>query len=234
MPIFVTDCPRCGSKQMTMDVTAAVHRFERHNWQQWYEIFCVCRTCHRPSIMLIAQQDIKSKVATSAAAMLSFNGSLNDDFRIDGPITLKDNFRHEPPEFLPDDVLRAYTEATQCLAIGCYNAAATMFRLCLDLVTRPLLPDPADTSRPQPSGKHRRDLGLRLEWLFENSLLPSALKELSACVREDSNDAAHRGNLEKSDAEDLLDFCNVLLDRLITEPAKLQRAAERRASRRGP
>jgi hypothetical protein len=35
---------------------------------------------------------------------------------------------------------------------------ARMFRLCIDLVTRPLLPDPSDSSRPQPNHKQRRDL----------------------------------------------------------------------------
>ncbi len=234
MPIFVTDWPRCGATRMTMDVRAAVYRYSRHNWQNWYEIFCECRACHRPSIMLIAQQDINSKVAANANSVMSFNGSLNDHFRVDGPITLKDNFTHKPPEFLPGEVLKIYTEASKCLSIGCYNAAATMFRLCLDLVTTPLLPDPADTAAAQPNSKQRRDLGLRLAWLLDNGRLPENLRDLSVCIREDANDGAHRGNLEKQDAEDILDFCNALLERLITEPAKLQKAAERRASRRTP
>ena len=85
----------------------------------------------------------------------------------------------------------------------------------------------------QPNAKQRRDLGLRLEWMFEHSILPESLGELSKCVREDANDGAHRGTLTKEDAEDVHDFCHALLERLITEPAKLKLAEERRRQRRG-
>jgi hypothetical protein len=219
---------------MSMDVLAAVFRHVEYNWQRWYEVFCSCRACHRPSIILIAQQESNSDTAVSAQTVMAYKGSLNDHFSVKGPITLKDKFVHEPPGFLPEDVLRIYTEAVSCLAIRCYNASATMFRLCLDLATRPLLPDQDDKSVKQPSSKERRELGLRLEWMFANGLIPSALKELSGCVREDANDAAHRGTLGKEDAEDLLDFTDALLERLITEPAKLERAAERSVTRRAP
>lgn len=234
MPLFVADCPRCASKKMSMDVSAAVFRFVEYNWQRHYEIFCQCRACHRPSIFLVAQEEINSSVAASAESILLYKGSLNDHFRSKGPVTLKDNFVHEPPAFLPEDVLRIYTEAVSCLAINCYNASATMFRLCLDLVTLPLLPEQAADSESQPNKRQRRDLGLRLAWLFDAGLLPASLKELSSCVREDANDGAHRGNLTKEDVEDLLDFTDSLLERLITEPAKLEKAAERRANRRLP
>src|SRR5258708_6245693 len=109
-----------------------------------------------------------------------------------------------------------------------------MFRLCVDLTTRPLLPAPEDTTTPQPNSKQRRDLGLRLTWLFDNGKLPSDLRELARCIREDANDGAHVGNLTKEDAEDLLDFTTALLERLIiiTEPKKLELAEARRKDRR--
>ena len=61
--------------------------------------------------------------------------------------------------------------------------------------------------------EQRRDLGLRLPWLFGKGLLPEALKELSTCIKEDGNDGAHAGTLQKTDAEDLLDFTTALLQR---------------------
>jgi hypothetical protein len=234
MPIFVTDCPRCGSQHMTMDVSSAVYRYAQYNWQRWYEVFCVCRACHKPSIILAAQTEVKAPSAITTETVLAYRGSLNDFLRPEGPITLKDNFAHSPPDFLPDDVLRIYSEAVNCLAINCYNASATMFRLCLDLATRPMLPELDNTSIPQPNSKQRRDLGLRLQWMFENGAIPRELEHLSGCVREDGNDAAHRGTLSKADAEDLLDFTDALLTRLITEPEKLRLAAKRRTERRNP
>jgi Domain of unknown function (DUF4145) len=100
-----------------------------------------------------------------------------------------------------------------------------------------LLPVPDDSAQglgagPQPNSKTRRDLGLRLAWLFDNRILPSDLRELAKCIREDANDGAHVGNLTKEDAEDLLDFTTALLERLITEPKRLALAEERRRARR--
>jgi hypothetical protein len=68
--------------------------------------------------------------------------------------------------------------------------------------------------------------------LFDNGMLPLDLRELAKCVREDGNDGAHVGNLTEQDAEDLLDFTVTLLERLITEPRKLQLAETRRIKRR--
>jgi len=43
------------------------------------------------------------------------------------------------------------------------------------------------------NAKTRRDLGLRLPWLFNNNKLPVDLGELSAAIWEDRNDGAHQG-----------------------------------------
>ena len=104
-----------------------------------------------------------------------------------------------------------------------------MFRLCVDMATRSMLPT-EDT--PGLSAKIRRDLGLRLPWLFESERLPESLRELSSCIKEDGNDGAHAGNLSESDASDLLDFSAALLERIYTEPERLRLAKERRDARR--
>ena len=104
-----------------------------------------------------------------------------------------------------------------------------MFRLCVDLATKSMLPA-EDT--PGLNAKTRRDLGLRLPWLFENSRLPESLKDLSSCIKEDGNDGAHSGNLSEADASDLLDFSVALLERIFTEPERLRLAKERRDARR--
>ena len=80
--------------------------------------------------------------------------------------------------------------------------------------------------------KTRRNLGLRLPWLFDNSILPEVLRELSSCVKDDGNDGAHEGTLKKEEAEDLLDFTFAILERIYTEPKRVQIAKERREARR--
>jgi hypothetical protein len=104
-----------------------------------------------------------------------------------------------------------------------------MFRMCVDLATRSMLPSGEEAGL---NAKTRRDLGLRLPWLFERGYLPADLRELSTCIREDGNDGAHAGTLMREDAEDLLDFTRALLERVYTEPERLRLAEERRVARR--
>ena len=108
------------------------------------------------------------------------------------------------------------------MAVGCYNAAGAMFRLCLDLATKKLAS----------SSKAKLNLSPRLEWLFDNDKLPEGLKELSAVVKDDGNDAAHDGTLDEAAAEDLLTFTERLLTQLYTEPTKIQIAQQRRKDRK--
>jgi hypothetical protein len=104
-----------------------------------------------------------------------------------------------------------------------------MFRLCIDLATRAMLPN---GEVPGLNAKTRRNLGLRLPWLFDTGRLPDALKELSSCIKEDGNDGAHEGNLTENDAWDLLDFTSILLERIYSEPERLRKATARRGARR--
>ncbi|WP_232834592.1 DUF4145 domain-containing protein [Rhodoferax ferrireducens] len=104
-----------------------------------------------------------------------------------------------------------------------------MFRLSVDLATQELLPPASEVGGP--NGRQRRDLGLRLQWLFDNGKLPEELHDLAHCIKEDGNDGAHRGTLSEADAEDMLDFTVHLLERRYTLPKRILDAAARRAER---
>ncbi|MGH6920172.1 MAG: DUF4145 domain-containing protein [Geminicoccaceae bacterium] len=230
MPVLVECCPRCGAERMTFDVTQALPIGIRYDWQRWYELFCICRNCRRSTTFIAGQEDIKDKALfASAGALLDFDRSLNDHVRVEGYVSLSDTVVHGPPEYVPPHIQTAFKEGATCLAVQCWNAAGTMFRMCVDLATRSRLPSGEEEGL---NTKTRRDLGLRLQWLFERGYLPSDLRELSTCIREDGNDGAHAGTLTKQDAEDLLDFTRALLERLYTEPQRLRLAEERRRLRR--
>lgn len=219
MAELVADCPRCGAKQMTFDLTQ-----EHFLGLERFEAFSVCRSCERSTIFCISVRFGKE------GSLRNFKGCLNQHVRITGIVSLKDNLSRRPPDHLPQDIADIFREGATCLAVECYNAAATMFRLCLDMATRERLPkEPQEGLNEKVK---RMSLGRRLEWLFNNKHLPKELESLSSCVREDGNDGAHEGTLSKEDAEDLLDFTEALLERLYTDPARLERAEERRKARR--
>jgi len=233
MSLLVTDCPRCGARNMTFRVRDQIYKGETYGWKKHFEVFSQCQNCLKPTIFVISlkKSDSENKFSIHNALVDSLV-SLNNYFTVDGFISPKDNVPIKTPDHVPSEIANAFREGTTCLAVGCYNAAATMFRLCVDLVTRPLLPDPENASHAQPNAKQRRDLGLRLPWLFENGILPSALRELARCIHQDGNDGAHVGNLQREDADDLSDFTKLLLERLITEPKNLELAEQRRTARR--
>ncbi len=158
-----------------------------------------------------------------------FSKAVNLVMNVESYISLKDVGTQKPPEYLPNNIDAAFREGAACVAISCFNAAGTMFRLCADLATRAMLPEGEVEGL---NAKVRRDLGLRLPWLFDNGVLPQSLRDLSSCIKEDGNDGAHQGTLSREDAGDILDFAYVLLERIYTEPKRIALAGERRTARR--
>lgn len=225
---------------MTLDVTAQVFRYQEYKWRNTQEVFSVCRHCEKPTIFIVAMtlkgsefdRNQSEKFSRNPAEAVSYAGSLNQFYAVEGYISIKDHACIEPPEHLPENIKAAFQEGAACYSIECYNAASCMFRLCLDLLSKPLLPDPKNADVHQPSDFVRRTLGPRLNWLFKEGLLPKDLERLATSVKDDGNDGAHAGNLTRADCDDLIDFTTVILERLITEPEKLKLAEQRRASRR--
>jgi len=229
MAELVADCPRCGSKSITFDLLGAIHTVTQYSWQYWYEVFAVCRQCHSSTVFVLADSVDADYTSVHKTGLLNIESAINQFVRNEGIITLKDRAVVEAPEHVPGEIEAIFREGATCLKVGCWNAAGTMFRLCIDLVTKSMLPEQETEGLNQ---RTKRNLGLQLPWLFDNQLLPESLRELSTCVREDGNDGAHAGTLIKEDAEDLLDFTKILLERIYTEPERIREAATRRVQRR--
>jgi hypothetical protein len=235
MAILVNDCPRCRAKNMTFDVRADTQVDTHHGWQRWFEAFCVCRHCHNSIIFVLAQKPTGEPDFWAKNSPSNFNASLNSAFTIEGYICLKDVGAVSTPEHVPGPVATVFHEGAVSVAVGNWNAAGAMFRAAIDLATRPMLPKEPTPPEKDVEGLNkrvRRDLGIRLPWLFDNGHLPSDLRELSRCVHQDGNDGAHAGTLSGHDAHDLLDFATALLERIFTEPERLRLAQERRDRRR--
>jgi hypothetical protein len=232
MSELVTNCPRCDAKSITFDVRDIHHVATNYQWQRWHEAFCICRSCKRCTIFVISQKEIEPKTLyASSREILDHRGDIGRFFTVERYVSLKDEASVMPPDHVPDEIKAAFIEGATCLAVECWNAAAVMFRACIDLATRPMLP----TENIEGLNEFkRRNLGPRLTWLLDNGKLPEDLRDLSTCIKEDGNDGAHQVNLEKEDAEDILDFTLALLERLYTEPERLKLAQGRRENRRKP
>lgn len=230
MAELVADCPRCRSGRTTFDVSYAHVTGEEYGWMNIAEAHRVCRRCNLGTIFQLKQSQAgreHSKAFQDGLHKLSL--SLNRIATIGGFVSLKDAAPEPPPEHLPAKVRAVFNEGTTCLKVQCFNAAGAMFRLCVDLATKDLLP--AENVEGL-NATIRRSLGLRLQWLFTTRRLQAALEDLSTAVKDDGNDGAHDGTLSEEDAKDLMDFTTALLERLYTEPERLRLALERRDGRR--
>jgi hypothetical protein len=212
-------------------VLASNHIFSNWGWRKNWEAYCVCGHCDRGTIFVLSQdhQHDSSKFDRVKGQLQAIDGVINSLVSVEGFISVGDIGAVAPPEHLPENVLNAFKEGAKCLAVGCFNAAGTMFRLCVDMASTSKLPqeDVAGLNKAI-----RRSLGLRLPWLFDNHYLPDDLRQLSHCIKEDGNDGAHEGTLTEADALDLLDFTTALLERIYTQPEKVRLAGERRSQRR--
>lgn len=230
MPILVADCPRCGAVKMTFDVLSYNAIGFQHGWQCWCELFSICRHCHKATNFVVSQKGDGTNIhAFSDPKVIMSVPNASDYFRVERFVSLRDHSKYILPDFIPEEIELIFIEGTTCLSVECWNAAGTMFRQCLDLATKPMLPE-GDVENL--NNHQRRNLAPRLDWLFENKILPVDLRELAHCIKEDGRDGAHDGTLKREDAFDLLDFTTALLERLYTEPAKIEQAKNRREERR--
>jgi hypothetical protein len=232
MPHLVADCPICKSRKITLDVLS-------HNeagtgladWQIRYQISALCQECLRSTTWLIELNDYALGNMVTQQAYWKAQVPIGGAFRNLGFQNLADFAAVSPPEHLDADIAKVFDEAAKCVAVQCYNAASAMFRLCLDLSTKRLLPAEGDVG-PQPNRDQRNRLYDRLNWLFEIGKLPPDLKDLADTIRLHGNDGAHDGTCSEADAADLLEFTLALLERAFTLPARVELARARAIERR--
>jgi hypothetical protein len=229
MPELVANCPRCGTKNTTFDVVANSTVGYANGQPFRFETTCLCRHCERNTVF---ETELKSSYLLNgvrAETIASTKGSVADFIQVMAKAESFDFSEINAPGFLPTAVENAFKEAQKCRSIDCWNAAGAMFRACLDLATK----DKLEQSELSPGlNRIERNLGLRLKWMFEQEIIPTDLQSLADSVKEDGNDGAHDLSLTVEDCADLADFTKLLLERIYTEPGKIEAAAKRREARR--
>jgi len=126
---------------MSFDVTQVYIFKSMHGWQNWYEAFSICRHCTRATIFALAESVNSDYDHVHRKGLLNLDVALNNYVDIKGFVSLKDTASKQPPEYLPDDIDAIFKEGATCLAVGCFNAAGTMFRLCVDMASSSMLPE---------------------------------------------------------------------------------------------
>lgn len=234
MPELVADCPRCEAKKHTFIVKTFLYIHTEYQWKKFYESCCVCKNCTKGTIFILSQKQAGSEFKSffsDIQNLQNYTGSINQIMDIERYINIRNTASKKPPDYVPENIQKVFIEGSESFSGNCPNAAAAMFRLCVDLTTKDLLPA-LETPVEGLNKKVRNYLSDRLDWLFEQKILPNDLKEISECIRHDGNDGAHDGNLTKHDAETLLDFTHLLLERVYTNPEKARIAIKRREKRR--
>lgn len=112
-----------------------------------------------------------------------------------------------PPQYLPEAIETAFVEG-QSDIIQSPDAAVASFMTCIDMATKGLMP--VDVIRGE-SGEMASILSERLAIMFEQNMLPRGLKRLAGCLTT--------GGAETSD---LLELTYLVLERIYTEPARLE------------
>ena len=125
MSELVANCPRCGAREITFNLISELHLFLKYKWQNWYEVFCICRRCKRSTIFVLSQNELYNE-KNIKDGLLNLKVAANNFMRVEGYVSLKDVITAKPPEFIPDNIASVFKEGASCLAIGCFNAAGTI------------------------------------------------------------------------------------------------------------
>ena len=201
----------------------------RDPYQGIYELFAICRGCKKATVFIIGDYYDDQRDDFPNVNPMTREGLLNNYFEIDGLLRIPDDEPRSPPEFIPPNIEKIFNEGAICFTKECWNAAGTMFRQCVDLATKEMLPEQGEKGLTK---DNQGNLGPRIQWLFKNKKLNERLKDLANCIKDDGNDGAHDGTLEKNDADELLDFTVMLLEDIYTTPARIKRREEEKEKRK--
>lgn len=235
MSFLVSDCDYCTTKKIRFD-NQGFNKIQRFKW----DILAICSHCNNPTVFRLTQKSgvlYPINETLDQAKKLSDLQDLNLSlyFSLGGKVVPPNRKIVPCPEHVPENIKIVFDEATTCLSINCYTASGAMFRLCLDITTKELLKEWLEINKPpahQPNSDQKNKLFNRIEFLITNGVIPSDLKEYAHHIRLDGNEAAHAGSTEKEEAEDLLDFSELFLERIYTMKKQLELAQVRRLARR--
>lgn len=245
---LVYDCNFCGTQKIRFDV---LHTIRRHipmfgtSDQLIWQAFSQCSNCKNSLIFTLApdvlaiRKDVnfpyEGFIESQNDLCVIESTNINDHFKINRVLITPSTKQFICPLHVPQHIKNIFDEATKCLSMDCFIASGSMFRLCLDLITKDLLEKwlEENTESPvQPNKNQKNRLADRIDFLISENKISKGLKELAHCIRDDGNDSVHDGTTGEDEALDCLDFTETLLKEVYTFPAQINEAEKRKHERR--
>ena len=84
MAELVANCPRCGARHITFDVTAAKTCRIEHGWQYWYEAFAICRKCSRTTVFVLSESVDGNYDHVHEVGLVNVKSALNNFVNVKG------------------------------------------------------------------------------------------------------------------------------------------------------
>lgn len=232
MAFYVGRCNHCSTDKIRFEVLSFCYdQDNNHN-----HFFIACENCITPTVLKMKPKtshiiDMLKKKTFPLKEQIN----ISEHFYNERILNTPSNSLAKCPDHVPDNLKQVFDEAALCYSHSCYIACASMFRLCLDITTKELLQEWIEANQDSPTppdSSQKGKLYNRIEFLIERGVIPSDLKEYAHHIRLDGNDAAHDGSTQKEEAEDLLDFSELFLERIYTIRKQLEIAQARRLERR--
>ncbi len=195
------ECQWCG-KIVAAAVVSQYAYFEDGPDVPVRYLFVRCPACNNP---MVARQEN--------------DGDWNDDRDFSEPV------RYLPApsragSAVPPAVAQAFEEATKCLSVGAYSAAAVMCRKTIDAVI----------AEHQIKARHLSE-GLKL--MRDQGLIEPRLFEWADALRLTGNRAAHDAavSISRVDARDMIDFTSAIIEYVFTFRDRFEAFQSRRRSK---
>jgi Domain of unknown function (DUF4145) len=195
-------CTSCNAT-----VPATILRTELARYEEGHQLisFCACPRCS--AVMLASQMEEPPEYAGGPE-------TYGTPFRIYPPQA--EELSREIPELMRDSLV----EAQRCYEHACFVAAAIMCRRTLEALCLHF-------------SVHTGNLAQSITALHKCGHIDDRLKEWADALRQDGNLAAHdpTAKFSKTDARELVDFTEALLEYAVVLTARFKAFQKRRAER---
>lgn len=209
MPVFVTNCPHCGAKQMSFEYVS--------DYLLSGELaiaYAKCLGCFRP---------ICAQVSTSSFSYHSrpLKSVVGDLFRLQGYHVQKiwpAVEKIDVPAAVPERVARNFVEAAESRKARHWNAACASYRRCMEIALKQFAPD-----------VEAWKLEKRIDKLAAENRITPAIQQWAHELRLDGNEAVHA---DEDASEEMVDQMHhltyFLLTYLYTLPNQIEEVRARR------